>query len=408
MRPTKRLLPRTHAVVGRLPRRRHVLVGKTATPEFGWKALTDSPMQGTTRSPWNLKHSPGGSSGGASALTAAGINPFNHGNDGGGSMRIPAAHTGLVGLKPILRPHRPVPRRLALRRRDQPGRARPLGARHRARAERHRRLRPARLALAAERGARLHGRPRGRRARLAHRPQPGLRPCRRPIPKCATWSRRPRRRFEEAGAPCRGCRPADRAAENSFAPLWSGSFAVRLRQIPTQLHGKLDPGFRALAEKGLAITLCRLRQGLRGEVQARARSGPLGTQKFDLLLAPGDADRRRRRSTRSTIPTPSRAGPRVRPTRCRATSPASPPPRCLPASHRPACRSDSKSSGRPAPTTWCCAPCVPTRAPPAGPGRRPGCWRRWPGSELHFNVKRLPFSTPLRCRTRQQGDETCN
>src|SRR5258707_15664206 len=77
-----------------------VVLGKTATPEFGWKALTDSPLQGTTRNPWNLKHSPGGSSGGASSITAAGINPFNHGNDGGGSIRIPAAHTGLIGLKP--------------------------------------------------------------------------------------------------------------------------------------------------------------------------------------------------------------------------------------------------------------------------------------------------------------------
>ncbi|TBR30265.1 MAG: amidase, partial [Reyranella sp.] len=77
-----------------------ILLGKSTTPEFGWKALTDSPLQGTTRNPWNLAYSPGGSSGGASALTAAGVNPFNHGNDGGGSIRIPAAHTGLVGLKP--------------------------------------------------------------------------------------------------------------------------------------------------------------------------------------------------------------------------------------------------------------------------------------------------------------------
>ena len=53
-----------------------VLLGKTTTPEFGWKALTDSPLQGTTRSPWDLRHSPGGSSGGAAALTAAGINPL--------------------------------------------------------------------------------------------------------------------------------------------------------------------------------------------------------------------------------------------------------------------------------------------------------------------------------------------
>src|SRR6185503_7766931 len=85
------------ALVDRFQAAGLVLLGKTTTPEFGWKALTDSPLQGTTRSPWDLKHSPGGSSGGASALTAAGINPFNHGNDGGGSIRIPAAHTGLVG-----------------------------------------------------------------------------------------------------------------------------------------------------------------------------------------------------------------------------------------------------------------------------------------------------------------------
>src|SRR5437899_1145224 len=56
-----------------------VLLGKSTTPEFGWKALTDSPLHGVTRNPWNLKHTPGGSSGGASSLTAAGINPINHG-----------------------------------------------------------------------------------------------------------------------------------------------------------------------------------------------------------------------------------------------------------------------------------------------------------------------------------------
>src|SRR6266851_2638377 len=92
--------PENAPVVDRLQQAGMVLLGKTTTPEFGWKALTDSPLQGTTRSPWNLKHSPGGSSGGAAALTAAGVNPFHNGNDGGGSIRIPAAHTGLVGLKP--------------------------------------------------------------------------------------------------------------------------------------------------------------------------------------------------------------------------------------------------------------------------------------------------------------------
>src|SRR5260370_22075854 len=96
-------------VVDKLQQAGLVLLGKTTTPEFGWKALTDSPLQGTTRSPWNLKHSPGGSSGGAAALTTAGVNPFNHGNDGGGSIRRPAPHTRLVGPTPTLGriPHSP-------------------------------------------------------------------------------------------------------------------------------------------------------------------------------------------------------------------------------------------------------------------------------------------------------------
>jgi len=70
-------------VVARLRAAGMPILGKSTTPEFGWKALTDSPLQGTTRNPWNPGHSPGGSSGGASAMTAAGVAPFNHGNDGG-------------------------------------------------------------------------------------------------------------------------------------------------------------------------------------------------------------------------------------------------------------------------------------------------------------------------------------
>ena len=92
--------PEDAPVVARLRAAGLPIIGKSTTPEFGWKALTDSPLQGVTRSPWNLGHTPGGSSGGASSMTAAGIAAFNHGNDGGGSIRIPAAHTGLVGLKP--------------------------------------------------------------------------------------------------------------------------------------------------------------------------------------------------------------------------------------------------------------------------------------------------------------------
>ncbi len=77
-----------------------VLLGKTTTPEFGWKGVTDSPLTGITRNPWNTAKTPGGSSGGAAAAVAAGMGPLAVGTDGGGSIRIPCGFTGLFGLKP--------------------------------------------------------------------------------------------------------------------------------------------------------------------------------------------------------------------------------------------------------------------------------------------------------------------
>ncbi len=79
-----------------------ILIGKTTTPEFGHKPLTDSPLFGVTRNPWCLSRTAGGSSGGAAAAVATGQGPLALGTDGGGSIRIPAACCGVVGLKPTL------------------------------------------------------------------------------------------------------------------------------------------------------------------------------------------------------------------------------------------------------------------------------------------------------------------
>jgi aspartyl-tRNA(Asn)/glutamyl-tRNA(Gln) amidotransferase subunit A len=79
-----------------------IIVGKTTTPEFGNKGLTDGPLFGVTRNPWNTDRTPGGSSGGAAAAVAAGLAPLGLGTDGAGSVRGPAACCGLVGLKPTL------------------------------------------------------------------------------------------------------------------------------------------------------------------------------------------------------------------------------------------------------------------------------------------------------------------
>lgn len=87
-------------VTARLREHGAVLLGKTTTPEFGWKGVTDSPLTGITRNPWNPEKTPGGSSGGAASAVAAGMGPLAVGTDGGGSIRIPCSFTGLFGIKP--------------------------------------------------------------------------------------------------------------------------------------------------------------------------------------------------------------------------------------------------------------------------------------------------------------------
>jgi aspartyl-tRNA(Asn)/glutamyl-tRNA(Gln) amidotransferase subunit A len=87
-------------VTARLRSEGAVFFGKTTTPEFGWKPVTDSPLTGTTRNPWDVERTPGGSSGGSAAAVLAGVCPLAVGTDAGGSIRIPAAFCGIVGLKP--------------------------------------------------------------------------------------------------------------------------------------------------------------------------------------------------------------------------------------------------------------------------------------------------------------------
>ncbi len=261
-----------------------ILLGKSTTPEFGWKALTDSPLQGTTRSPWNLAHSPGGSSGGASALTAAGVNPFNHGNDGGGSIRIPASHTGLVGLKPsygripqypadspfadvisqgvLARTVLDTAMALNLTAGPDPRDWRSLAAE----------ARDYTVGLdAGVRGWKI-----GLSLDLGHvKADPEVREL---VAAAA-------RRFQELGAHVEEVGPMFEPLQQHFEPLWIGSFATRFRQIPTQLHAKLDPGLRALMEKGLSITLADYARAYEARSKL-ARDLALWHRNYDLLLAP--------------------------------------------------------------------------------------------------------------------------
>ena len=227
-------------IVGRFRAAGIVLLGKTTTPEFGWKALTDSPLQGTTRSPWNLAHSPGGSSGGASSLTAAGVGTFNHGNDGGGSIRIPAAHTGLVGLKPSYG-------RIAQYPADAPfadvisqgvlarsvldtAMALNVTAGPDPRDWRSLPAEPRDYTIGLDEGVR--GWKIGLSLDFGHvEADPEVREI---IAAAA-------RRFEALGATVEDVGPLLEPLKNSFEALWIGSFATRYRQIPTQLQASSIP-----------------------------------------------------------------------------------------------------------------------------------------------------------------------
>jgi aspartyl-tRNA(Asn)/glutamyl-tRNA(Gln) amidotransferase subunit A len=98
--------------VARMKEQGAVFLGKTTTPEFGWKGVTDSPLTGVTVNPWDTRLTPGGSSGGAAVAAAFGMGTLHIATDGGGSIRIPAGFCGLFGFKPTfgivpVHPHSP-------------------------------------------------------------------------------------------------------------------------------------------------------------------------------------------------------------------------------------------------------------------------------------------------------------
>jgi aspartyl-tRNA(Asn)/glutamyl-tRNA(Gln) amidotransferase subunit A len=98
--------------VARMKEQGAIFLGKTCTPEFGWKGVTDSPLTGVTLNPWDTRLTPGGSSGGAAVAAALGMGCLHIATDGGGSIRIPAGFCGLFGFKPTfgivpVHPHSP-------------------------------------------------------------------------------------------------------------------------------------------------------------------------------------------------------------------------------------------------------------------------------------------------------------
>jgi aspartyl-tRNA(Asn)/glutamyl-tRNA(Gln) amidotransferase subunit A len=272
-------------VVARLREAGATLLGKTTLPEFGWKGVTDSKLLGApTRNPWNRSRSPGGSSGGGAAAVAAGIGTIAFGNDGGGSIRGPAALAGVFGIKPTFGR---VPHHL------QEGQFATLVAGGPL----------ARSVTDAAVTLDVMAQPDDRDWFALPPPAPhwlaGLKPALKgmrigyapnlggaePDPAVRQTVDMAIIQLREAGAIIEDVGPVFDPLKPAFEPYWTAGMARRLRILPREQWGDLDPGYRALAEQGLDVDVATL---LAAEV-ARATLGRRMAEfhrTYPLLLTP--------------------------------------------------------------------------------------------------------------------------
>ncbi len=269
--------------VARLRESGAVLLGKTTTPEFGWKGVTDSPLTGTTRNPWNLAKTPGGSSGGGAAAVASGMGPLTIGTDGGGSIRIPCAFTGLVGFKPTFGrvPAWPL---------SPFGTVAHLGPMtrtvHDAALFMNVLARPDVrdwLALPDDGVDYRAGLDDGVRGwRIAYSADLGFA---RVDAEVAAIVARAARRFEELGAIVEDATPALDGVDRVFRVHWYTGAAHVLKTFTAEQKALMDPGLVQAAEQGARVAMLDL-------VDAMQRRGAYGIemnrfhQRYDLLLTP--------------------------------------------------------------------------------------------------------------------------
>ncbi len=271
-------------VTARLRGEGAVFFGKTTTPEFGWKPVTDSPLSGVTRNPWDLERTPGGSSGGSAAAVLAGICPLAVGTDAGGSIRIPAAFCGIVGLKPTFG-------RVAVYPPSVFGDLAHVGPMARSSED-------AALMLDAIKGPdsrdwgsllddgiayreRVHeGSLKGKRIALSQ--TLGLAE---PTPEVRTAVERAARVFTELGAVVEPADPFPQSPKEIFDRLALAAFWALLRAQTPEAVAVMDPGLVAFCRRGEAVTQEEY-------VAAVARRTALGQavrlffDRFDLLLSP--------------------------------------------------------------------------------------------------------------------------
>jgi aspartyl-tRNA(Asn)/glutamyl-tRNA(Gln) amidotransferase subunit A len=270
--------------VARLREAGAVLIGKTTTPEFGWKGSNDSPLTGITRNPWNKDKTPGGSSGGTAAAIAARFCPIGLGTDGGGSIRIPASFSGLYGLKPSFGrvPAYPLSPFGTLAHVGPMSRtvldsAMLLNVIAKPDARDWYSLPYEPTDYAAEIEMPLKGK------RIAFSPRMGF--AKRVLPEIETLVAAAAKRFEALGAHVELIDPPGGDPGPTFRTLWWSGAGILLGDYPDDMKKLLDPGLRRMTEEGVAITKKQY-------LEANLARGTYGSamrqfmEKYDFLLTP--------------------------------------------------------------------------------------------------------------------------
>jgi aspartyl-tRNA(Asn)/glutamyl-tRNA(Gln) amidotransferase subunit A len=273
--------------VARLHEAGAVLIGKTTTPEFGWKGSTDSPLTGVTRNPWNKAKTPGGSSGGSSAALAARFCPLALGTDGGGSIRIPASFSGVFGLKPSfgcvpawpLSPFGTVAH-VGPMSRSVLDCAMLLNVIARPDARDWHALPYVPTDYAAEIDVPMRGK------KIAFSPRLGY--AKKVMPDVEALVAGAARRFEAMGAYVEEIDPPGGDPSEIFRTLWWAGAGFLLGDLAEEKKAQLDPGLRQMAEEGRAIPL-------KTYLSATAARGAYGSgmrqfmERYDFLLTPSVA-----------------------------------------------------------------------------------------------------------------------
>jgi len=269
-------------VIARLKEAGAVLLGKVTTPDHGWKGVTDSPLTGITRNPWNLEKTPGGSSGGSSAALAARLAPLALGTDGGGSIRIPASFSGVFGIKPQfgrVAAWPPSPfgtlAHIGPMSRDVEGSAMLMDIIARPDPRDWQGLPPApkNFSDGLEQGV--------RGKRIAFSPAMGF--AKNVAPEVAALVAAAAKRFSDLGTHVEEVDPPGGDPGSIFRTLWWGGAGYLFGHASAEKKAVLDPGLLAMAEEGAAIPL---QDYIAANVTRGAYASKMRVfmEKYDLLL----------------------------------------------------------------------------------------------------------------------------